>query len=76
MKTSLVIDDRLFREARREAHREGTTLSELISRWARIGWETLKKTHRAKGEFKAANLGGPSKIDLRFRRDWMEALEE
>ena len=78
MKTSLIIDDRLFREARKEAQKTGKTLSEMISHWARIGWETLRKSRSrpTKGEFKAVNLGGPSKIDLRSRRDWMDTLDE
>lgn len=43
MKTSLVIDDQLFRTARAEAVRQGKTISELLSYWARIGWETLRR---------------------------------
>lgn len=76
MKTSLVIDDRVFEDAKKEADKSGRTISEVISKWAQLGRETWKqsqKKQRAK-EFKAKDLGAPQ-IDLSSRKDWMEELE-
>ena len=79
MKTSLNIDDRLFGIARQQSLQTGSSVSELISQWARVGWETLQQKHKAekkiRPDFKAAHLGGPAKIDLSSRRDWMDALD-
>ena len=76
MKTSLVIDDRVFEEAKKEADKSGRTISEVISKWAQLGRETWKqnqKTQKVK-EFKAKDLGIPQ-VDLSSRKDWMEELE-
>ncbi|MBI1869565.1 MAG: hypothetical protein HYS07_00050 [Chlamydiae bacterium] len=76
MKTSLIIEDRLFRAAQKEAHREGKTLSETISFWARVGWESLRRSkHHPRHPVKPVDLGGPSSINLKSRRDWMDLLD-
>lgn len=76
MKTSLIIDDRVFQAARREAERQGKTVSQLISEWARIGLETLRKVTRLRRrKLRTVNLGRPAKINLNSRSDWMEELE-
>ena len=74
MKTSLILEDRLFREARKEAQARGKTISETISHWARVGWETLKKGQKGRRRLKAVDLGGPALVDLSSRRDWMDTL--
>lgn len=76
MKTSLVIDDRVFEAAKKEADKSGRTISEIISNWAQMGreaWKQSQKNHK-KREFKAKDLGAPQ-IDLSSRKDWMEELE-
>ena len=76
MKTSLIIDDRVFEEAKKEADKSGKTISEVISKWAQLGRDVVKqaqKNQRPK-EFKAKDLGVPQ-IDLSSRKDWMEELE-
>ena len=76
MKTSLVIDDRVFEEAKKEADKSGKTISEVISKWAQMGreaWKQNQKTQKAK-EFRAKDLGLPQ-VDLSNRKDWMEELE-
>lgn len=76
MKTSLIIDDRVFQTARREAERRGKTVSQVISDWARIGLETLKKAAQSRRKaLKSVNLGGAAEIDLSSRRDWMDSLD-
>mgnify|MGYP001607285503 CR=1 FL=1 len=76
MKTSLVIDDRVFEEAKKEAAKSGRTISEVISKWAQIGREAWRQTQKNKKitDFKAQNLGSPQ-VDLSSRKDWMEELE-
>ncbi len=75
MKTSLVIDDRIFREAQRDSRAKGKTISETISHWARVGWETLRQAKKTNQPFKAADLGGPAQVDLTSRRDWIDSLD-
>lgn len=76
MKTSLVIDDRIFQAAKREAQRSGRTVSELICEWARVGLQTVKTAvHRRRRTLKTADLGGPARVDLSNRRDWMDTLD-
>ncbi len=75
MKTSLIIDDKVFQDAKKEATESGKTVSEVISLWARTGREEWAKRKREKGkDFKPVNLGEPQ-IDLSNRRNWMEELE-
>jgi hypothetical protein len=53
-------------------------MSELISYWARLGWENLQKKKQApksKKTFKPLDLGGPCNIDLSSRRDWLDQLD-
>jgi len=78
MKTSLILDDNLFKAAQREAVRTGQAISELISRWARVGKAHLEKEHRRrkKRSFAPVDLGGDARIDLTSRRDWMDQIEE
>lgn len=75
MKTSLVIEDRLFREAQKDSRAKGKTISETISHWARVGWETLKNTRKGSKRLRSVDLGGPALVDLSSRRDWMETLD-
>lgn len=76
MKTSLVIDDRVFEDAKKEADKSGKTISEVISTWAQLGREVFKQASKNKRpkEFKAKDLGAPQ-VDLSSRKDWMEELE-
>jgi hypothetical protein len=76
MKTSLIIDDKIFEDAKKESDKTGKTISEIISNWAQIGrefWKKEKKIKKVK-EFKALSLGKPM-IDLTNRKNWMEELE-
>jgi len=74
MKTSLIIDDSLFKEAKREAERENKTLSETISYWARVGRNYLKKSKKSPKKLKTVNVGRPL-ISLKSRREWMDILD-
>ncbi|MCP5463746.1 MAG: hypothetical protein H7A33_01845 [Deltaproteobacteria bacterium] len=76
MKTSLNIDDRVFREAKKESLRTKKTLSETISLWARLGLESLKtKRNKTKPKIEFVDLGGDSKIDLTNRKQWMDEID-
>ena len=76
MKTSLIIDDKIFEDAKKESDKTGKTISEIISKWAQVGRELWKKEQKIKNvkEFKARSLGKPM-IDLTNRKNWMEELE-
>jgi len=77
MKTSLNIEESLYKAAREEALRTGRPLSEVISRWAAAGRKALlREVKKKKRVLKSVNLGGPSQIDLSSRRDWYDSLEE
>lgn len=76
MKTSLIIDDRIFEDAKKEADKTGRTISDVISKWAQVGrdfWKKEQKSKRPK-QFKPRSLGKPM-IDLSNRKNWMEELE-
>ena len=76
MKTSLTIENSLFKAAQKESEKTGKTLSETISYWARVGRENLfKKKKKQAIKFKSVDLGGPASIDLNSRRDWIDSLE-
>lgn len=76
MKTSLIIEDRVFEDARKEASKSGRSISEVISQWAVLGreaWRQKKAGPRKK--FKPLDLG-LEKVDLTNRKEWMEELDD
>jgi hypothetical protein len=74
MKTSLLLDDRVFAEAKKESLKTGRSVSEIISEWAALGREQWKKLKSKKGgTFKPLDLG-EQKMDLTNRKEWMEDL--
>jgi hypothetical protein len=76
MKTSLILDDRVFNDAKKEAHKTGMAISEIISSWAALGRDVWRqKKSQTPKKFKPLNLG-PEKVDLTDRKEWMEALED
>ncbi|MBI5139644.1 hypothetical protein HZA26_03495 [Candidatus Nomurabacteria bacterium] len=76
MKTSLLIDDKIFYEAKKQALQIGKTVSEIISLWARVGHEEwMKRKQKKRKEFKAVNLC-EQRVDLSNRKNWMEELED
>ncbi len=76
MKTSLIIEDKVFKEAQKEAIETGKTVSQIITFWATLGKEYLKiKQKDKKKSFKPLQLGEP-KLDLSSRKNWMEELED
>jgi len=74
MKTSLILDDALVLEARKEAARRGVTISEIICLWARAGRKARMSGAGTKPILKSVDLGEPAAIDLSCRRDWMDFL--
>lgn len=76
MKTSLILDDRVFEEAKKEATKSGRSISEIVSQWAALGRDVWRqrKSQSAK-TFKPLNLGA-EKIDLTTRKEWMETLDD
>jgi hypothetical protein len=75
MKTSLIIDDRVYEEAKKEAAATGKTLSEIVSLWSALGRDVWKKQQRKTSHFKPISMG-EQKIDLSSRKEWMEDLED
>lgn len=76
MKTSLLLDDRVFEEAKKESLKTGKSVSEIISEWAAIGRDHWKKLKGKKNKpFKALDLGG-QRVDLTSREEWMEDLDD
>lgn len=76
MKTSLIIDDRIFEEAQKESLKTGKTISKVISEWAAAGRDEWKKLKNKKAKtFKPLNLG-KQKMDLTSRKEWMEELDD
>ena len=76
MKTSLIIDDKIFQEAKKEAAQSGRSISEVISHWARAGRdEWMERKRSKKKDFKPVDLGS-LQLDLSSRRNWMEELED
>ncbi len=76
MKTSLIIDDRVFADAKKESLKTGKAVSEVISQWAAIGRDVWRKskTQPAK-KFVPIDLG-TEKVDLTNRKEWMEDLDD
>lgn len=77
MKTSLLLDDHVHRLAGEVSRRSGKSLSQVISEWARLGCEFSRKSAsvRRQAKLPSVDLGGPARVDLSCRRDWMEMLE-
>ena len=75
MKTSLIIDDRVYEDAKKESASTGRSLSEVISQWTALGRDLWKKQKGKKSPFKPINMG-EQKIDLSSRKEWMETLDD
>lgn len=76
MKTSLILDDRVFEDAKKESQKTGRAISEIISSWASLGRDIWRqKKGKASKSFKPLNLG-EEKVDLTNRKEWMEDLED
>lgn len=76
MKTSLILDDRVFEDAKKESHKTGRAISEIISSWASLGRDVWRqKKGKAPKPFKPLNLG-QEKVDLTNRKDWMGELDD
>ncbi len=76
MKTSLILDDRVFEDAKKESHKTGRAISEIISSWASLGRDVWRqKKSKVSKSFKPLNLG-EEKVDLTNRKDWMGELDD
>lgn len=76
MKTSLILDDRVFEDAKKESHKTGRAISEIISSWAALGRDVWRqKKNKPSKVFKPLNLGA-EKLDLTNRKEWMEELDD
>lgn len=76
MKTSLNIDNDVFDAAKLAALQTGRPVSEIISRWAAIGYEAVSGKAAPPKNFSPADLGGAPRMDLTRRKDWMDALDD
>jgi hypothetical protein len=76
MKTSIILDDRVFEEAKKESMKTGQSFSEVVSHWASLGREVWLQKKKLKVKvFKPIDLG-PEKIDIKNRKDWMQELDD
>jgi len=75
MKTSLILDDKVYEDAKKESLKTGRSLSEIISQWTALGRDSWKKQKKNNSTFKPANLGN-QKLDLTNRKEWMEQLDD
>lgn len=74
MKTSLTIEESLYRAARKEALRSGRSLSEIITSWAKEGLRSIQeKGKQKKPELKSVDLGDLN-VDISSRRDWLDII--
>lgn len=77
MKTSLIIDDTLFKAAQKDALKKKTTLSSVINDWARLGRAAFQKSRKSVlKRVVAVDLGGPASLDVNSRKQWMDLLDE
>lgn len=77
MKTSLIIEDSLYHQAKSFALKTGMTISEVISSWARVGMERSRERKKVDlGSLKAVDLGEPLIGELHSRRDWIDLLDK
>ena len=78
MKTSLIIEDGVFKDAKKESAKSGQSISMIISQWAVLGraaWKKHKKQKKKIPPFKPVNLG-KQKLDLSSRDVWMEIIDD
>ncbi|MBI2605323.1 MAG: hypothetical protein HYW49_04505 [Deltaproteobacteria bacterium] len=71
MKTSLVLSDYVFKQAKKAADASGKTISDVIDSWARSGLELSSKRKRKPATYRALDLGIPL-VDLNSRREWAD----
>lgn len=78
MRTTVRIDDDLFRELKDRAHKEGISLAKLFDRIVRLGFQTLKKgedTRPKPYREKAFSTGVPL-IDVTKARQVLDELDD
>ena len=76
-KTSLMIDEQLFLDAKKAALKEKKSMSQVICDWAKAG-KLQNEQHAAQQDvFQPLSLGGlTAKIDFTSRRIWMDELDD
>lgn len=62
MRTTLILDDHLFRRAKREAGEKGTTLSELVNTAVRNYFFSSKPLDGKEAAFSMPVFGEPSNV--------------
>jgi hypothetical protein len=77
MRTTVRIDDDVFRELKEQAHKEGISMAKLFDRAVRLGLQTLKNgggAPRKPYKEKTYSMGVPS-IDLTHVNEFLAELE-
>ena len=77
MKTSLIIEDSVFKDAKKESAKSDQSISMIINEWAALGraaWKKHKKQKKTPA-FKPVNLG-KQKMDLSSRDVWMDTIDD
>ena len=75
MKTTLVLDDALFDEAKRLAHKSNRSISAIISERANLGRSIEKQRRPEKHSLQTVDLGAPL-MSFDSRDAVMEALND
>ena len=78
MKTSLIIEDKVFKDAKKESAQSGQSVSMIISQWAALGrtaWKKRKQQKKALSPFKPVNLG-KQKLNLSSRDIWLDTIDD
>jgi len=77
MKTSLTLEDKVFKAAKKESVQSGKSISKIINQWAILGQSVWRKNLNKKKispSFKPMDLG-QQKLDLSSRKKWIAFLE-
>ena len=76
MRTTLTIDDDLFRELREKAHKTGAPFKEVVDKAIRVGLEHIDKPKQMKPyKCKTYSLGYPLSADLDHALNLVDRLE-
>ena len=76
MRTTLTIDDDLFRELREKAYKTGAPFKEVVNKVIRVGLEHIDKPKQMKPyKCKTYSLGYPPSADLDHALNLVDRLE-
>ena len=75
MKTSLIIDDALYEDAKKVSQRTGQTLSATINAWARAGRNLERLRAKKRPTLHPVDLGQP-RLSFDSRANLLDAIDD